>query len=92
MDNVICGRAKTQDKNVQIIRKAGILVNIIHGNKDKMVPIECSYDLRSRIEHVELRIMNGQDHNSAIVGREKEFTKLLEEFWFSAPKTNSCDK
>ncbi|KAJ1699167.1 hypothetical protein LUZ63_007679 [Rhynchospora breviuscula] len=84
MHNVICGGAKTQDKNLEIIKKAGISVKIIHGDKDQMVPTECSYNMKSSVPHAELQIMNGHDHNSMIVGREKELTRELEEYWLSA--------
>ncbi|KAJ3682968.1 hypothetical protein LUZ60_013195 [Juncus effusus] len=83
MHNVICGGAKLQDRNLEIIEKARVSMKIIHGDKDRVVPIECSYGVKSNVQSAELRIMNGKDHNTVIFGREKEFTRELEEFWVS---------
>jgi pimeloyl-ACP methyl ester carboxylesterase len=89
MHNVICAGTRTQEENLQIIKKAGIPMKIVHGDKDQVVPVECSYNMKSRVPYAEIQIMNGEDHNSIIIGREKEFTRELEGFWFSASRNNS---
>ncbi|KAJ3682970.1 hypothetical protein LUZ60_013197 [Juncus effusus] len=80
MPNVICGGVKLQDRNLEIIEKGGVSMKIIHGDKDRVVPIECSYGVKSTVEGVELRIIKGKDHNTVIFGIEREFTRELEEF------------
>ncbi|CAL9108899.1 unnamed protein product [Musa acuminata var. zebrina] len=81
MHNVLCGGAKLVDKHLEAVRKAKTPVTVIHGDKDQLVPMECSYNLKSKLPHADLKVMNGRDHSSVILGREKMFTGELEQIW-----------
>ncbi|WOL06807.1 putative lysophospholipase BODYGUARD 4 isoform X1 [Canna indica] len=89
MHNVICGGAKSMDKYLEVVRKAKIPVKIIQGDKDQVVPLECSFNLKAKLDPAELKIVNGRDHSSVIVGREEAFTRELEDTWFSS---KNCTK
>ncbi|CAL9133203.1 unnamed protein product, partial [Musa textilis] len=89
MHNVICGGAKLVDKHLEAVRKAEVPVTVIHGDKDQLVPMECSYNLKSKLPHADLKVMNGRDHSTVILGREKMFTGELEQIWFSS---SNCTK
>ncbi|XP_072961158.1 probable lysophospholipase BODYGUARD 4 [Typha angustifolia] len=81
MHNVICGGAKLQDKYLEVVKRAGISLRIIHGDKDQVVPVECSHNMKSKVPFADLQILNDADHNTVIVGREKSFSRDLEKFW-----------
>ncbi|KAJ8491545.1 hypothetical protein OPV22_013266 [Ensete ventricosum] len=84
MHNVICGGAKLVDEHLEALRKANLPVTVIHGDKDRLVPMECSYNLKSKLPHADLKVINGRDHSTVILGREKMFTDQLEQIWFSS--------
>ncbi|KAJ0978081.1 hypothetical protein J5N97_013555 [Dioscorea zingiberensis] len=84
MHNVICGEAKLLDSYLETVKREGISVKIIHGDKDQVIPLECSFKLKEKLPHAELQIIANTDHQTVILGREKDFTRELEEFWFSS--------
>ncbi|XP_051140885.1 probable lysophospholipase BODYGUARD 4 [Andrographis paniculata] len=84
MHNVICGGAKMQDEYLKaIINGGGVRVHVIHGTNDRVVPVECSYNMKVTAPAIELEIVPNADHNSVIMGRGKELTKRLEGLWAS---------
>nr|XP_019706188.1 probable lysophospholipase BODYGUARD 4 [Elaeis guineensis] len=87
MHNVICGAMKLMDKHLEVVNKAGISVKIIQGDKDQVVPLECSYNMKSKLPLVDLKIITNADHNTVMIGREKVFTRDLEQIWFASIKS-----
>lgn len=70
------------DRYLEAVREAKIPIRVIQGDKDQVVPPECSYNLKARIPFAELRVLSGRDHCSVIVGREESLTEELEAIWF----------
>ncbi|XP_022899592.1 probable lysophospholipase BODYGUARD 4 [Olea europaea var. sylvestris] len=79
MHNIICGGAKLLDKYLDTLKSSGVKIHIVQGNKDQVVPLECSYNMKMRAPYAELSIIPNADHNTVIFGRE-EFTRNLEKF------------
>ncbi|XP_050224340.1 probable lysophospholipase BODYGUARD 4 [Mercurialis annua] len=82
--NVICGGAKFMDGYLEILKNAGVKINIIHGDRDNTIPTECSYDIKKKVGHAELSIIRNATHSSVIFRRKKDFTQNLEHFWASS--------
>lgn len=79
MHNIICGGAKLLDKYLDTLKSSGVKIHIVQGNKDQVVLLECSYNMKMRAPYAELSIIPNADHNTVIFGRE-EFTRNLEKF------------
>ncbi|MQM08960.1 hypothetical protein Taro_041820 [Colocasia esculenta] len=86
MHNVICGGAKSLEEHLEALSGSGIPAKVIHGSKDQVVPLECSYSVKSRAPFLDLQVIPGADHISVVLGRERDFTRSLEELWFSSSK------
>ncbi|XP_017696824.2 probable lysophospholipase BODYGUARD 4 [Phoenix dactylifera] len=84
MHNVICGAMKLMDKHLEVVNEVGISVKIIQGDRDQVVPLECSYSMKSKLPLADLKIIANADHNTVMVGREKDFTRELEQIWFTS--------
>ncbi|XP_073158309.1 probable lysophospholipase BODYGUARD 4 [Henckelia pumila] len=78
MHNVICGGAKLLDGYLEVLTAARVKIHVVQGTRDRIVPIECSFNMKAKAPHVELEIVPNADHNSVIFGREKEFIMSLE--------------
>ncbi|XP_068664233.1 probable lysophospholipase BODYGUARD 4 [Aristolochia californica] len=89
MHNVICGGAKNIDDYLEILSKSGMLVNVIQGDKDQVVPPECSYNLKLKVPFAEVKIIPNAEHSSVVLGREKDITRDLEQIWSLAENLNS---
>ncbi|XP_050220965.1 probable lysophospholipase BODYGUARD 4 [Mercurialis annua] len=87
--NVICGGAKFMDGYLEILKNAGVKINIVHGDRDNTIPTECSYDIKRKVGHAELSIIRNGTHSSVIFRRKKEFTQNLETFWASTAEEKS---
>ncbi|KAL3752660.1 hypothetical protein ACJRO7_000121 [Eucalyptus globulus] len=81
MHNVICGGAKFLDDYLERLRKSRVRIVIIHGNRDKVVPLECSSNIKMKIPHAEVEIIPNASHTTVILGREQAFTRKLEHVW-----------
>ncbi|KAI6699152.1 hypothetical protein NL676_019271 [Syzygium grande] len=81
MHNVICGGAKFMDDYLESLRKSRARIVIIHGDRDEVVPLECSNNIRMKISHAEVDIIPNADHMRVILGREQAFTRKLEHVW-----------
>uniref|UniRef100_A0ACD5WQS9 Uncharacterized protein n=1 Tax=Avena sativa TaxID=4498 RepID=A0ACD5WQS9_AVESA len=87
MHNVICGGAGAQDRNLEALAAAGVPVRVVHGERDQVVPVECSSrHLKSKLPRAEIRIVGGRDHRTVVFGREKEFAEELRDFWSACEK------
>ncbi|KAL2534699.1 alpha/beta-Hydrolases superfamily protein [Abeliophyllum distichum] len=78
MHNIICGGAKLLDKYLDTLTISRVKIHIIQGNKDQVVPLECSYNMKMKAPYAELSIIPNADHKTVIFGREEEFTRNLE--------------
>ncbi|CAN1768517.1 Probable lysophospholipase BODYGUARD 4 [Linum perenne] len=85
MHNVICGGARCMDELVETVLRSKMKVCVIHGDKDPVVPLECSVKLKRKFwdndKELRLQVVWNGDHTTVITGREKEFTRRLERIW-----------
>ncbi|KAJ4972419.1 hypothetical protein NE237_005518 [Protea cynaroides] len=86
MHNVICGGAKLMDEYLESLNKEGVLVTIMQGDKDQVVPFECSHNMKLKVPLAEIKTISNADHTTVITGREKEFMKDLEQIWYFCGK------
>ncbi|CAN7008910.1 hypothetical protein IGI04_011161 [Brassica rapa subsp. trilocularis] len=87
LHNIICGVGSKLDSYLDIVRdKLKCNVTIFHGRDDEVVPVECSYNVQSRIPRARVKVVENKDHITLVVGRQVEFAKELEEIW----KSSSC--
>ncbi|XP_020534326.1 probable lysophospholipase BODYGUARD 4 isoform X4 [Jatropha curcas] len=78
MHNVVCGGAKFADDFLETLVKSTVKIFVIHGDRDNVVPLECSKNIKNKVPTAEVSIIPNADHVSVIIGREKEFTLNLE--------------
>ncbi|KAL3629773.1 hypothetical protein CASFOL_026995 [Castilleja foliolosa] len=83
MHNVICGGAKFSDKYLRALTAAGVKIRVVQGTKDRVVPLECSFNMKKTAPEIELEIVPNADHSTVILGRTKELTRSLESLWAS---------
>eukprot|EP01018_Ginkgo_biloba_P038422 Gb_15092 [translate_table: standard] len=81
--NVICGAAPEIDKYLKIIEESECKLMVLHGRKDDLVPTECSLAIKLKVSRAEVKLVDNADHNTIIVGRERQFARELEELWGS---------
>lgn len=83
MHNVICGGAKLTDKYLEGLKTARVKINVIQGTRDQVVPIECSINIKMKVQEAEVNLIANADHSSVVLGREMEFTRDIERVWAS---------
>ncbi|KAK6942078.1 Alpha/beta hydrolase fold-1 [Dillenia turbinata] len=83
MHNVICGGAKLAGKYLEVTKKAGVRISVVQGDQDVVVPMECSRNIQLKAPDAKISIINGADHGTVVLGREKDFTRYLEGIWAS---------
>ena len=71
------------DSYLEILTKAGVRINVIQGDKDKVVPMECCINLKLKAPNAEMNIIPNADHGTVLFGREKEFASSLKHTWAS---------
>ncbi|KAJ0243740.1 lysophospholipase BODYGUARD 4 [Hirschfeldia incana] len=86
MHNVICGASKFADGHLETLVNSGVKIHLMQGDRDEMVPLHCSGDMKKNYPAVEVEIVVGADHESVIGGRREEFAERLKSIW------NSCSK
>lgn len=59
-------------------------VTIFHGCSDEVIPVEFSLAVKSKIPGAVVKLVEGNDHITIVVGRGKAFAKELEEIWKKA--------
>ena len=92
MHNVICGGAKSMDECLETLKRSRVKIYVIQGDRDEIVPLECSTNIKMRIPNAEVDIINNVDHSSVILGRETNFTQYLEHTWLSFSSREECYK
>lgn len=85
LHNIICGTAAKLDGYLETVRDhLKCDVTIFHGRDDELLPVECSYNVRSIIPRARVKVIENKDHITIVVKRQKEFAKELEEIWRKA--------
>ncbi|KAK9170640.1 hypothetical protein Syun_002780 [Stephania yunnanensis] len=93
MHNVICGGAKLVDRYLETLNnESGSPLTVIQGNKDQVVPMECSLNMKLKSPRTELLIIPNANHWNVIFGREQSFTSHLEKIWLSVAAENTSRK
>ncbi|CAI9093368.1 OLC1v1028854C2 [Oldenlandia corymbosa var. corymbosa] len=84
LHNIICGTAGKMEAYLDVVKnrlKCG--VTIFHGRDDELIPVECSFNVQSRIPRAHVKVVENKDHITIVVGRQKAFARELEEIWKS---------
>lgn len=72
------------EEYLEILSESDVIINIIQGDRDRVVPLECSNNIKLKIPVAEVNIIKNADHSTVIIGREKYFTQDLEHIWASS--------
>ncbi|KAK6935614.1 Alpha/beta hydrolase fold-1 [Dillenia turbinata] len=82
LHNIICGTAGRLDAYLDAVRdQLKCDVTIFHGKDDEVLPVECSYNVKSKIPRARVKVVANKDHITIVVGRQKAFARELEEIW-----------
>ncbi|WOL09998.1 putative lysophospholipase BODYGUARD 2 isoform X1 [Canna indica] len=83
LHNVICGTGgKVVDGYLEALREEmSCDVVVYHGRDDELLPVDCSYAVKSRIPRARVKVVEDKDHITIVVGRQKAFARELEEIW-----------
>ncbi|GMN31294.1 hypothetical protein TIFTF001_003194 [Ficus carica] len=82
LHNIICGTAAKLDAYLTAVRdRLNCDVHIFHGKDDELIPVECSYNVQAKIPRARVKVIEKKDHITIVVGRQKAFTRELEEIW-----------
>ncbi|KAF4397039.1 hypothetical protein G4B88_008885 [Cannabis sativa] len=92
MHNVLCGGNKLMEKYLRVLSEAKVKICVIHGDKDKIAPVECTYNIKRMAPNAEINIIRGANHNTIILGRENDFTTNLQLTWASSSLHHDDDE
>ncbi|KAL3499149.1 hypothetical protein ACH5RR_038242 [Cinchona calisaya] len=82
LHNIICGTAGKMEKYLDVVKnRLKCTVTIFHGRDDDLIPVECSYNVQSRVPRAHVKVIENKDHITIVVGRQKAFARELEEIW-----------
>ncbi|KAK3156988.1 hypothetical protein QOZ80_2AG0114720 [Eleusine coracana subsp. coracana] len=82
LHNIICGSAGKIDKCLETVRDDLTCdVTVYHGRDDELLPVQCTYAVKSKIPRAQVKVIDGKDHVTIVVGRQKDMAKELEEIW-----------
>ncbi|CAA2974630.1 probable lysophospholipase BODYGUARD 3 [Olea europaea var. sylvestris] len=82
LHNIICGTAgKIEGYLDEVKNRLKCHITIYHGKDDELIPVECSYNVQSRIPRAHVKVLEKKDHITIVVGRQKAFARELEEIW-----------
>lgn len=85
LHNIICGSAgKVEGYLEEVKNRVKCNITIFHGRDDELIPVECSYNMQSRIPRAQVKVVENKDHLTIVVGRQKAFARELEEIWKNA--------
>lgn len=86
MHNVICGGAKFTDKHLETLINSGVKINVVQGDRDAIVPIDCLWNMKAKFLAVEVEVIAGADHITVITSRREIFVAKLVSLWASSGK------
>lgn len=93
LHNIIFGSAVKLDACLDAVRDhLKCSVNVFHGKDDELIPVECSYNLQSKIPRARVKVIDRMDHITIIVGRQKAFARELEEIWKNSSSSSSTTR
>ncbi|CAN6312117.1 unnamed protein product [Urochloa humidicola] len=82
LHNIICGSAGKIDKCLEVVRdQLTCDVTVYHGSDDELLPVQCSYAVKAKVPRAQVRVIDGKDHVTIVVGRQKDLARELEEIW-----------
>lgn len=82
LHNIICGSAGKIEQCLEVVREQLTCgVTIYHGSDDELLPVGCSYAVQSKIPRANVKVIDGRDHVTIVVRRQKELARELEEIW-----------
>ncbi|KAJ7004351.1 hypothetical protein NC653_009275 [Populus alba x Populus x berolinensis] len=82
LHNIICGTGSRLDGYLDSVRDhLKCDVNIFHGRNDELIPVECSYNVQQKVPRAKVKVIDGEDHITIVVNRQKVFARELEEIW-----------
>ena len=82
LHNIICGTAGKMEGYLDVVKnRLKCAVTVIHGRDDEVIPVECSYNVQSRVPRAQVKVVENKDHITIVVGRQKVFARELEEIW-----------
>ncbi|CAL9104497.1 unnamed protein product [Musa textilis] len=85
LHNVICGSAATMERFMDSVsRRSCCDVAVFHGSDDDVLPVDCSYAVGSRIPRARVKVFQGKDHVTIVVGHHKALAAELEQIWRTA--------
>ncbi|XP_065007922.1 probable lysophospholipase BODYGUARD 1 [Musa acuminata AAA Group] len=85
LHNIICGSAGKMEGYLDEVRdRLSCDVAVFHGRDDELLPLECSYAVKSKIPRARVTVVDDKDHITIVVGRQKAFARELEEIWRNA--------
>ncbi|CAL1373701.1 unnamed protein product [Linum trigynum] len=89
LHNIICGTGSKLDGYLDEVRdRLKCDVNVIHGNDDELIPVECSFNVQRRVPRARVKVVHDKDHITIIVGRQKAFARELEHIWRRASSSS----
>ncbi|XAR64866.1 Triacylglycerol lipase [Bertholletia excelsa] len=84
MHNVICGGAELMDEYLESLKDPKVPIHVVQGNRDNVVPLECSSNIKIKVPHAQVKIIPNADHTTVILNRAKDVTRDLLYIWASA--------
>jgi len=82
LHNIICGSAGKIDKCLEVVRdQLTCDVTVYHGGDDELLPVQCSHAVKAKVPRAQVRVIDGKDHVTIVVGRQKDLARELEEIW-----------
>ncbi|WZZ65998.1 hypothetical protein YC2023_077368 [Brassica napus] len=82
LHNIIFGSGGKLDSYLDYVRDhVDCDITIFHGRKDEVIPVECSYSVKTRVPRATVHVIPDKDHITIVVGRQKEFARELELIW-----------
>ncbi|WVZ57455.1 hypothetical protein U9M48_007838 [Paspalum notatum var. saurae] len=82
LHNIICGSAGKIDRCLEVVRdQLTCDVTVYHGSDDELLPVQCSYAVKAKVPRAQVRVIDGKDHVTIVVGRQKGLARELEEIW-----------
>ncbi|GFS44504.1 alpha/beta-Hydrolases superfamily protein [Actinidia rufa] len=89
LHNILCGTAGKVEEYLDVVRnRLKCNVTVFHGQDDELIPVECSYHVKSRIPRARVKVVENKDHITIVVGRQEAFARELEEIWKTSSTSN----
>ncbi|KAL7123574.1 hypothetical protein ACP275_01G113500 [Erythranthe tilingii] len=85
LHNIICGTAAKMEEYLEELKnRSNCDVTIFHGEDDELIPVECSYNMQSKIPRAKVKVVQNKDHITIVVGRKEALARELEGIWDNA--------